>query len=79
MSGIVTVGFDLAKNVSQAHGADVTGRILLRKNPKRDRVVSFFSQLPPCTVAMETRGGAHSRSRQICKLGHEGRLIPPPT
>ena len=59
MSEITTVGLDLAKNVFQAHGADVSGRVLFRKKLRRDQVLSFFSQLPPCTVAMEACGGAH--------------------
>ena len=29
MSEIITVGLDLAKNMSQAHGADGTGRAVL--------------------------------------------------
>jgi hypothetical protein len=31
MSEIITVGLDLAKNVFQAHGADASGRAVLRK------------------------------------------------
>jgi len=30
MSEIITVGLDLAKNVFQAHGADASGRAVLR-------------------------------------------------
>ncbi len=59
ISEIATVGLDLAKNVFQAHGADVSGRVLFRKKLRRDEVLSFFSQLPPFTVAMEACGGAH--------------------
>ena len=59
MSEITTVWLDLAKNVFQAHGADVSGRVLFRKKLRRDEVLSFFSQLPPFTVAMEACGGAH--------------------
>lgn len=53
------------------------GRVLFRKKLRRDQVLSFFSQLPPCTVAMEACGGAHFWGREIGKLGHEVRLIPP--
>ncbi len=31
MSEIITVGLDLTKNVFQAHGADASGRAVLRK------------------------------------------------
>ena len=37
----------------------------------------FFCQLPRCVVAMEACGGAHFWGREIGKLGHEVRLIPP--
>ncbi len=77
MSEIITVGLDLAKNVFQVHGADGTGRAAQRKKLRRAQVLEFFSQLPPCVVAMEACGGAHFWGREISKLGHEVRLIPP--
>ncbi len=77
MSEITTVGLDLAKNVFQVHGADASGRAELRKKLRRDQVLAFFSQLQPCVVAMEACGGAHFWGREIGKLGHEVRLIPP--
>lgn len=42
MSEIITVGLDLAKNVFQAHGADASGRAVLRKKLRRDQL------LEPC-------------------------------
>jgi transposase len=77
MSEIITVGLDLAKNVFHAHGADAMGRAILGKKLRRDQVLAFFSELRPCLVAMEACGGAHFRGREIGKLGHEVRLIPP--
>ncbi|MFX0547557.1 IS110 family transposase [Roseovarius sp. S1116L3] len=77
MSEIITVGLDLAKNVFQAHGADGSGRAVLRKKLRRAQVLEFFSQLPRCVVAMEACGGSHFWGREIGKLGHEVRVIPP--
>jgi transposase len=77
MSEIITVGLDLAKNVFQVHGTDSAGRAILRKKLRRGQVLEFFRQLPPCVVAMEACGGAHYWGREIGKLGHEVRLIPP--
>ncbi len=85
MSEIITVGLDLAKNVFvasgassiQVHGADASGRAVPRKKLRRDQVLAFLSQLPPCIIAMEACGGARFRGREIGKLGHEVRLIPP--
>ncbi len=72
-----TVGLDLAKNVFQAHGADASGRAVLRKKLRRDQVLAFFGRLPCCVVAMEACGGAHFWGRELARLGHEVRLIPP--
>jgi len=77
MSDIITVGLDLAKNVFQVHGADGAGRAVLRKKLRRTQVLEFFKQLPRCVVAMEACGGAHFWGREIGKLGHDVRLIPP--
>lgn len=77
MSDIVTIGLDLAKNVFQVHGADGTGRPVLRKKLRRTQILAFFDQIPRCVVAMEACGGAHYWGREIGKLGHEIRLIPP--
>jgi transposase len=77
MAEVITVGLDLAKNVFQAHGADASGRAVLRKKLRRDQVLAFFAQLPACVVAMEACGGAHFWGRELARLGHEVRLIPP--
>lgn len=77
MAEITTVGLDLAKNVFQAHAADASGRAVLRKKLRRGQMLDFFGRLPPCVVAMEACGGAHFWGREIGKLGHEVRLIPP--
>lgn len=77
MLEIITVGLDLAKNVFQVHGADGAGRAVMRKKLRRAQVLAFFEDLSPCVVAMEACGGAHYWGREIDKLGHEVRLIPP--
>ena len=77
MSGMTTVGLDLARNVFQLHGADASGRAVLRRKLRRGRGLEFLSGLPLRTVAMEACGGAHHWGREIGKLGHEVRLIPP--
>lgn len=77
MSEIATVGPDLAKHVFPLHGTDASGRAILRRKLRRHEVLAFFSQLEPCVVAMEACGGAHFQGREIGKLGHDVRLIPP--
>jgi transposase len=77
MSEISIVGLDLAKLVFQVHGADRAGRCLLRKQLKRRELLAFFAGLSPCVVAMEACGSAHYWAREIARLGHEARLVPP--
>ena len=77
MSEISIIGLDLAKLVFQVHGADERGQCMLRKQLKRCDVLAFFAKLKPCIVAMEACGTAHYWAREIAKLGHEVRLIPP--
>jgi len=67
-SEITTIGLDLAKNVFQLHGADRSGKAVLRKKLRRNQVLAFLSTLAPCVVAMEACGGAHFWGREIGKL-----------
>jgi transposase len=77
MAEVCTIGLDLAKSVFQAHGADASGAVLFRKKLRRAQVLSFFATQPPCTVAMEACGSGHHWAREIGRLGHAVRLIPP--
>lgn len=42
MSKIITIGLDLAKNVFQLHGADASGRAVLRRKLRRGQVLEFL-------------------------------------
>lgn len=74
---VSTIGIDLAKTVFQAHGADASGSVPIRKQLRRDKLLSCFASQPRCVVAMEACGGAHYWARAIGDLGHTVRLIPP--
>jgi transposase len=67
----------LAKHVFQLHGADASGRTVLRQQLRRGEVLRFLGALEPCVVAMEACGSAHYWGREIGRLGHEVRLIAP--
>lgn len=77
MGQVSTVGLDLAKSIFQAHGADASGQEVFRKKLGRGRLLAFFASLPPCVVAMEACAGAHYWGRELARLGHTIRLIPP--
>lgn len=77
MGEVTTIGLDLAKQVFHVHGADASGAALFSKRVSRARLLPFFASQPRCTVAMEACGGAHHWARELERLGHEVRLIPP--
>jgi transposase len=74
---VSTIGLDIAKQAFQVHAADAAGRALFRKKITRAKLMAFFASQPRCVVAMEACGGAHYWGREIGKLGHTVRLIPP--
>lgn len=77
MTKISMIGLDLAKNVFQVHATDAAGRPVLRKQLRRAQVLKFFAGLEPCIVGMEACGSAHYWARELARLGHEVRLMPP--
>jgi transposase len=77
MGEATTIGLDIAKSVFQAHGADAAGAVVFRKKLSRGRLLAFFEAQPPCVVAMEACAGAHHWGRELERLGHTVRLIPP--
>jgi transposase len=74
---VTTIGLDIAKNVFLVHGVDARGRVVLRKRLARAKVLGFFAHLPGCLIGMEACGGAHYWARELSRLGHEARLMPP--
>lgn len=74
---ITTVGIDLAKNVFQVHAVDQHGKVVLKKQIKRDQMVAFFANLPACLVGMEACGSAHYWARKLQALGHTVKLMAP--
>jgi transposase len=77
MSEVRTIGLDLAKSVFQVHGADASGHVVFRKQLRRRQVLEFFGRQPHCLVAMEACCSSHFWAREIGRLGHEVRMIPP--
>jgi transposase len=77
MGEITTIGVDLAKNVFQLHGVTADGAVALRRQVRRSQVLEVFGRLPPCLIGMEACAGAHFWARELAKLGHEVRLMPP--
>jgi transposase len=77
MDKITRVGVDLAKNVMQLHAVDCTEHVVVRRAISRERFVSWFANIEPCLVAMESCSASHYWARKLRALGHDVRLIAP--
>ena len=74
---VTTIGLDLAKSIFRVHGVDTTGEVVVRRPLRRAQMLPFFARLPSCLVGMEACGTSHYWARELIKLGHEVRLMPP--
>lgn len=74
---ISTLGIDIAKNTFQLHGSDRTGNTVLKRRLPRHRLAADVANIPPCTVVMESCGGANYWARVFQRNGHKVKLISP--
>lgn len=74
---ITTIGMDLAKSVFAVTAADRPGKVVQRKQLRRNQVLGFLRAQKRCVVGMEACGSAHHWARQLAQLGHEVRLMSP--
>lgn len=74
---VTTVGLDLAKNVFQVHGVIGCGEVLFNRALRRAQVLPFFGRLDPCLIGVEACSTGHHWARELIKLGHTVKLIPP--
>jgi len=70
-------GLDIAKSVFRAHGTDAAGREAFSKRIARAKLLGFLAGQPRCLVAMEACGSAHHWARELARMGHHVRLMPP--
>ena len=76
-AAVATIGIDLAKKVFQVHAVDSFGKVVIRRTVKRRELVPFAAKLPPCVIGMEACATAHHWARELARLVHEVKLIPP--
>jgi transposase len=74
---ITTVGLDLAKSIFQVHATNAAGEAVVRRALRRAQVLPFFEKLEPCLVGIEACGTSHHWARELVRLGHQVRLMPP--
>lgn len=77
MTEVSMIGLDLAKAVFQVHGVDAAGDVVVRRQLRRGQMLGFFAKLAPCLVGMEACASSHYWARELARLGHEVRLLPP--
>lgn len=67
----------MAKNVFQVHSIADNGDVAFNRALRRSQMLPFFARLDPCLVGIEAYGTSHHWSRELIKLGHNVKLIPP--
>ena len=77
MNKIITIGLDIAKKVFQVHGIDGAGAILVQRSLRRAQVLGWFAAQPACLIGLEACATSHYWARELSKLGHTVKLIPP--
>lgn len=74
---ISAIGLDIAKRYFQVHAVDEHGRQVVNKKLSRDKLLDWLGALPACEVAMEACATSHYWAREIARLGHQVKLLPP--
>jgi len=74
---ITTIGIDLAKNVFQIHGVDGSGKTVLKKQLRRNQVLTYFITLTTCTIGIEACGSEHYWARKLTAIGYTLKLMAP--
>ncbi len=77
MKEISTIGLDIAKRVFQVHGINDQGKVVVQKQLSRSEVLEWFGRQQRCLVGMESCATSTYWAREISKLGHEVKLMPP--
>jgi transposase len=59
------------------HGVKSRGKPVVKKQLRRDQVLEFFANMPPCLIGMEVCSSAHHWARKLSALGHTVKLMAP--
>lgn len=76
LKNIATIGIDTSKKYVHVHAVDSAGHTVIRnKRLSRDQVLTWFAQLPPCTIGLEACGASHYWARELTQLGHTPKIM----
>jgi len=70
------IGIDLAKSIFHICKMNNSGRVLMRKRVKREKLMETVLQLGPGLVAMEACGGSNYWGKAFKEEGFEVKVIP---
>lgn len=77
MNKITRIGIDIAKHVFHCVMLNESGEVVQKKKLNRKTMATYFSNLPPCLIALEACAGSHYWGRVLQSQGHQVKLIPP--
>lgn len=77
MTQITTTGLDIAKTTFHAMHRNSAGKNIQKKKLTRIKVLAYFANMAPHLIGIESCSAAHYWARELEKLGHTVRLIPP--
>ena len=77
MNEVSIIGLDLAKTIFHVHGVTQDGEVAFNRHLGRSQVLPFFDRLAACLVGVEACASSHYWARELSKLGHTDRLMPP--
>lgn len=65
----LTIGVDIAKRFFQVHVIDEFDQVLGNRKLRRSEFLSFFIDLPPSLIGIESCGAAHHWARELTAMG----------
>jgi transposase len=68
---------DTSKALFQLHGVNSAEEVVVRRKLRRSQMLEYFAKLGSTVVGLEACGGSHYWARELVKLGHEVKLVPP--
>lgn len=77
MNEITILGIDLAKNTFQLIGVDKHHKVVMKRRCQREKLIEIVSNLPSCTILMESCGTSNHWGRRFQEMGHTPKLISP--
>ena len=60
---VTLIAMDTSKHVFTLHGVDERGKVLLRRELRRQQLERFFAKLPPVDVVLEACGESITAAR----------------